>query len=191
MRKKTESNLLKHKSMAYELIKRDYIYRGKILDLSKSRFESATKGEVEIEIVHHNGGAGALPVFVDKTIALVHQWRYPLGRYSLEICAGRIEPGQTAEMAARRELEEEVGLRAASLTKVCEFYVAPGYCEERIYTYLATGLEESAQSLDDDEEIEVVRLPFAEALSLIRAREIDDAKSIITLLMAAPLIENM
>lgn len=191
MRKKTESNLLKHKSMAYELIKRDYIYRGKILDLSKSRFESATKGEVEIEIVHHNGGAGALPVFVDKTIALVRQWRYPLGRYSLEICAGRIEPGQTAEMAARRELEEEVGLRAASLTKVCEFYVAPGYCEERIYTYLATGLEESAQSLDDDEEIEVVRLPFAEALSLIRAREIDDAKSIITLLMAAPLIENM
>ena len=155
------------------------------------RFESATKGEVEIEIVHHNGGAGALPVFVDKTIALVRQWRYPLGRYSLEICAGRIEPGQTAEMAARRELEEEVGLRAASLTKVCEIYVAPGYCEERIYTYLATGLEESAQSLDDDEEIEVVRLPFAEALSLIRAREIDDAKSIITLLMAAPLIENM
>lgn len=191
MRKKTESNLLKHKSMAYELIKRDYIYRGKILDLSKSRFESATKGEVEIEIVHHNGGAGALPVFVDKTIALVRQWRYPLGRYSLEICAGRIEPGQTAEMAARRELEEEVGLRAASLTKLCEFNVAPGYCEERIYTYLATGLEESAQSLDDDEEIEVVRLPFAEALSLIRAREIDDAKSIITLLMAAPLIENM
>lgn len=191
MRKKTESNLLKHKSMAYELIKRDYIYRGKILDLSKSRFESATKGEVEIEIVHHNGGAGALPVFVDKTIALVHQWRYPLGRYSLEICAGRIEPGQTAEMAARRELEEEVGLRAAGLTKLCEFNVAPGYCEERIHTYLARGLEESAQSLDDDEEIEVVRLPFAEALSLIRAREIDDAKSIITLLMAAPLIENM
>ena len=177
--------------MAYELIKRDYLYRGKILDLSKSRFESATKGEVEIEIVHHNGGAGALPVFEDKTVALVRQWRYPLGRYSLEISAGRIEPGQTPELAARRELEEEVGLRATTLTELCEFYIAPGYCEERLYTYLATGLEESAQSLDDDEEIEVVRMPFAEALSLVHSREIDDAKSIITLLMAAPLIERM
>ena len=177
--------------MAYELIKRDYIYRGKVLDLSKSRFESATKGEVELEVVHHNGGSGVLPIFEDKTIALVRQWRYPTGRHSLEICAGRIEPGQTPELAARRELEEEAGLRAASLSKLCDFYVAPGYCEERIYVYLATGLEESTQSLDDDEEIEVIRLPFATALDLVLSREIDDAKSIITILMAAPLIENM
>ena len=188
---KTESNLLKNKRMAYELIKRDYIYRGKILDLSRSRFESATRGEVEIEIVHHNGGAGALPVFEDGSIALVRQWRYPLGRYSLEISAGRIEPGQTPEQAAVRELEEEVGYRARTLAKLCEFNVAPGYCEERIYVYLATGLEESRQSLDDDEEIEVVRLPFADALDLVRSREIDDAKSIIALMLAAPMIERM
>jgi ADP-ribose pyrophosphatase len=177
--------------MAHELVKRDYIYRGKILDLSNSRFVSATKGEVDIEIVHHNGGSGTLPVFEDRSVALVRQWRYPLNRYSLEICAGRIEPGQTPEMAALRELEEEVGYRATTLTKLCEFNVAPGYCEERIYIYVATGLQESAQNLDDDEEIEVIRLPFGDALDLVRAREIDDAKSIIALLMAAPLIEKM
>ena len=177
--------------MAHELIKREYVYRGRILDLSKSRFMSEGKGEVEIEIVHHNGGVGALPVFEDKTVALVRQWRYPLGRYSLEIAAGRIEPGQTPEQAALRELEEEVGYRAGNLTKLCEFYVAPGYCEERLFVYLATDLEESAQSLDDDEEIEVIRLPFTQALDLIGSREIDDAKSIITLLSAAPYIEAL
>ena len=132
---------------------------------------------------------GALPIFEDKTIALVRQWRYALSRYSLEIAAGRIEPGQSPEQAALRELEEEVGYRARNLTKLCQFYVAPGYSEELLHVYLATELEESNQNLDDDEEIEVIRLPFSKALDLVRAGEIDDAKSIITLLSAAPLIE--
>lgn len=174
--------------MAHELINRNYIYRGKILDLSLSRFASEAKGEVELEIVHHNGGAGTLPLFEDGTVALVRQWRYPFGRYSLEIAAGRIEPGHTPGETAARELEEEMGLRARDLRKLGEFNVAPGYCEERLFVYLATGIEPSKQNLDDDEEIEVVRMPFAEALALVHSGEIDDAKSIITLLLAAPLI---
>src|ERR1700720_3988649 len=104
--------------MSHELIGREYIYRGRILDLSLSRFNSEAKGAVEIEIVHHNGGAGTLPVFDDSSIALVRQWRYPLGRYSLEIAAGRIEPGHTPEETAARELEEELGYRAAKLRKI-------------------------------------------------------------------------
>src|SRR5262245_33857494 len=127
--------------MSHELIKRDYIYKGKILELSISRFTTESKGEVEIEIVHHNGGAGALPLFEDGSVALVKQWRYPLGRYSLEISAGRIERGHTPEQTAARELEEEMGYRARELRKIGEFNVAPGYCEERIFVYLATGLE--------------------------------------------------
>ena len=149
---------------------------------------SEAKGEVDIEIVHHNGGAGTLPLFEDGSVALVRQWRYPLGRYSLEIAAGRIEPGHSPEETAARELEEELGYRALELRKIGEFNVAPGYCNERIFLYLATGLKESAQNLDDDEEIEVVKLPFEEALARVCAGEIDDAKSIIMLLLAAPLI---
>jgi len=174
--------------MAHELIERNYKYRGKVVDLSLSRFMSLAKGEVTIEVVHHNGGAAAIPLFEDGTIALVRQWRYPRGRYSLEIAAGRIEPGDTPEHTAARELEEELGLRAANLTKLSEFDVAPGYCEERIFVYLATGLAGSAQNLDDDEEIEAVRIPFAEALNLVRRGEIDDAKSIIGLLAASAII---
>ncbi|MFY9557452.1 MAG: NUDIX hydrolase [Blastocatellia bacterium] len=176
--------------MTHELIKRDYVYRGKILDLSLSHFMSEAKGQVEIEIVHHNGGAGTLPLFEDGTVALVRQWRYPLGRYSLEIAAGRIEPGHTPEETAARELEEELGYQARELRRIGEFNVAPGYCEERIFVYLATGLEASAQNLDDDEEIEVVRMTFAEALTRVRSGEIDDAKSIITILLAAPFVQS-
>jgi len=150
---------------------------------------SEAKGEVEIEIVHHNGGAGTLPLFEDGDVALVRQWRYPLGRYSLEIAAGRIEPGHSAEETAARELEEELGYRASELRKIGEFNVAPGYCEERIFVYVAMGLEPCEQSLDDDEEIDVVRMPFAEALARVKSGEIDDAKSIITLLLAARLID--
>lgn len=176
--------------MTHELIQRDYKYKGRVLDLSVSRFVSARSGEVDIEVVHHNGGAGALAVFDDGTVALVRQWRYPLGRYSLEISAGRIEPGQRPAETAARELEEEMGLRATELIKLSEFQVAPGYSEERIWVYLARGLESCSQRLDDDEEIDVVRMPFAEALAKVRSGEIDDAKTIITLLLAAPLCEE-
>ena len=185
---RTHTSRLRGFAMSHELINRNYIHHGKVFDVSLSRFNSEAKGEVEIEVVHHNGGAGALPLFEDGSIALVRQWRYPLGRYSLEICAGRIEPGQTPEETAARELEEELGYRAHELRKIGEFNVAPGYCNERLFLYLATGLEQSAQNLDDDEEIEVVRMPFEDALARLRAGEIDDAKSIIMLLLAAPLI---
>ena len=176
--------------MPRELIKREYVHRGKILDLSRSRFMSEGKGEVEIEIVHHNGGAGALPLFEDGAVALVRQWRYPLGRYSLEIAAGRIEPGHSPEETAARELEEELGYRANELRKLGEFFIAPGYCEERLFVFLASGLEASRQNLDDDEEIEVVRMPFAEALARVHSGEIDDAKSIIAILLARPFVDS-
>jgi len=128
-------------------------------------------------------------LFEDRTTALVRQWRYPMGRYSLEIAAGRIEPGDTPEHTAARELEEELGLRAEAFRKLAEFSVAPGYCEERIHVYLATGLVKSAQNLDDDEEIESVQMPLAEALRLVRTGEIDDAKSIVGLLTAASVLD--
>jgi ADP-ribose pyrophosphatase len=176
--------------MSHELIHREYIHRGRILDLSQSRFMSLAKGEVEIEIVHHNGGAGALPLFEDGSVALVRQWRYPLGRYSLEIAAGRIEPGGSPDETAARELEEELGFRARDLRRLGEFFIAPGYCEERLFVYLASDLEPSRQNLDDDEEIEVVRMPFAEALARVHSGEIDDAKSIITILLATPFVHS-
>jgi ADP-ribose pyrophosphatase len=175
--------------MARDLTGRDYIYKGKILALSLSRFRTPEGGGVTIEVVHHSGGAGALPLFDDGTLALVRQWRYPINKYSLEIPAGRIEQGHDPEETAARELEEELGYRAGELRKIGEFNVAPGYCEERVYVYLATGLVESAQNLDEDEEIEVVRMTFDEALRMVESGEIDDAKTVVALLRAYALLK--
>jgi ADP-ribose pyrophosphatase len=176
--------------MARDLTGRDYIYEGKIVALSLSRFRTPEGGDVTIEVVHHSGGAGALPLFDDGTLALVRQWRYPINKYSLEIPAGRIERGHGPEETAARELEEELGYRAGELRKISEFNVAPGYCEERVYVYLATGLVESAQNLDEDEEIEVVRMTFDEALRMVESGEIDDAKTVVALLRAYALLKS-
>src|SRR5690349_8662817 len=170
--------------MTHELVKRDYIYKGRILDLSVSRFVSARSGEVDIEIVHHNGGAGALAVYDDGTVALVRQWRYALGRYSLEISAGRIEPGHSPAETAERELEEEMGLRAREFIPLSAFVVARGYCEDVISVYLARVVESFAQGLDDDDELEVLRMPPAETVANVQSDEIDDVKTNITRLHA-------
>lgn len=174
--------------MKHELKKSESIYKGKILDISVDYFELDDGREVPIEIIHHNGGACIVPLFDDGRIGLVRQWRYVLDRYSLEIPAGRIELGDSPEATAARELEEEFGYRADSFTKLSEFYVAPGYCREKIHLFLAKGLEQSSQNLDEDEEIEIVTLGLEEAMSKVHCGEIDDAKSIIALHLVSSLM---
>ncbi|HJS24299.1 MAG TPA: NUDIX hydrolase [Pyrinomonadaceae bacterium] len=149
-----------------------------------------TVGEGELtyqrEVVHHNGSAVIVPVFDDGTVALVRQYRHPAVRYLLEVPAGTLAKGERPEIGAARELKEELGLVAARLEKLSEFFVSPGFCEEKMWVYLATELSEGEQALEDDEIIDVVRLPIAEALEMITSGEIEDAKTIIGLMLAAP-----
>ncbi|MEO7539767.1 MAG: NUDIX hydrolase, partial [Pyrinomonadaceae bacterium] len=140
--------------------------------------------EYEREIVVHRGSAVIVPVFGDETVAFVRQYRHAVGDYMLEIPAGGIEEGETFEQAALRELEEEVGVTASKIELLSEFYVSPGFLTEKMYLYLATGLTETTQNLDHDEAIEIERLTFADAFQQIRIDEIQDAKTIIGLLLA-------
>lgn len=165
------------------VVSQQVVYEGRVFGISITEALSAAGNPMKVEIVHHPGGASAIPVNREGKIALVRQYRFPPQRFCLEIPAGRIDPGDTPLEAARRELEEEVGVRAHRMELVCEFYPTPGYCEERLYIYLATELEETRQHLDRDEEIEVYWVAFDEALELVRRGEIDDAKTIIALLM--------
>ena len=127
-----------------------------------------------------------IPVFDDGTVALVRQYRHPAVRYLLEAPAGTLADRERPEAGAARELEEELGLVAERLEKLSEFFVSPGFLEEKMCVYLATGLTEGKQLLDEDEILEVVRLPIAEALEMITSGEIQDAKTIIGLMLAAP-----
>jgi len=137
------------------------------------------------EVVRHNGGAGVVACFADGSVALVRQYRHPTRSYVLELPAGRIEAGEGPDVCAARELEEELGVVAGRMELLSEFYTTPGFCAERLWVYLATDLRETARRHEEDEIIEVVRLPFARALGMVASGEIEDAKTIIGLLVAA------
>jgi ADP-ribose diphosphatase len=138
------------------------------------------------EVVHHPGSAVILPAFDDGSIAMVRQYRHPAVKYLLELPAGTLNEKERPEEGAARELEEELGVVAGKMEKLSEFFVSPGFCEEKMWLYLATELTETRQRLEDDEMIEVVRLPIDRALQMITGGEIEDAKTIIGLMLAAP-----
>jgi ADP-ribose pyrophosphatase len=168
----------------FEIIESRKVFQGLVFDVAA---DTVREGEITYvrEVVRHPGSAVIIPVFADETVALVRQYRHPAGRYLLEIPAGSLDDGETPEAGAARELEEELGFRAGVLEKLSEFYVSPGFLEEKMWLFLATELTETAQRLDEDEIVEVVRLPFASALQMISSGEIEDAKTIIGLLLAA------
>jgi ADP-ribose diphosphatase len=156
----------------------------------KVTVDTVREGEVtwQREVVHHHGSAVIVPVHDDGTVSLVRQYRHPAVRYLLEVPAGTLAEGERPETGAARELEEELGLIAARLEKLSEFFVSPGFLEEKMWVYLATDLSEGKQSLDDDEILDIVRLPISDALEMITSGEIQDAKTIIGLMLAAPRI---
>ncbi|MBD0372510.1 MAG: NUDIX hydrolase [Pyrinomonadaceae bacterium] len=169
---------------APEVLASEEVYHGRVFDVSvyTVRENDLT---YKREVVHHPGGASVVAVFEDATLALVRQYRHPTVRYLLELPAGRLAPPERPEECAARELEEEIGVRAAQLEKLAEFFTTPGFCEEKLWVYLATGLIETAQNLEGDEQIEIVRVTFERAFEMIADGEIEDAKTIIGIQMAA------
>jgi ADP-ribose pyrophosphatase len=163
------------------------VFDGSVFDVT---VDTVKEGDLvyQRDVVRHPGSAVIVPVFDDGTVALVRQYRHPAVRYLLEIPAGTLDQDERPEVGAARELEEELGVVAGKLEKLSEFFVSPGFCEEKMWVYLATDLTETAQRLDDDELIEVVRLSLEEALEMISDGEIEDAKTIIGLMLAAPRI---
>jgi ADP-ribose pyrophosphatase len=161
------------------------VFDGRVFNVT---VDTVSEGELtyQREVVHHNGSAVIVPVFENGTVALVRQYRHPAVRFLLEVPAGTLAKGERPEIGAARELKEELGLVATSLEKLSEFFVSPGFCEEKMWVYLATELSEGEQALEDDEILDVVRLPIADALEMITSGEIQDAKTIIGLMLAAP-----
>ena len=169
--------------MKTETISSEKIYEGKVFDLYK---DTVKEGDSEYtrEIIKHHGSAVIVPVFADKKVALVKQYRHPAKDYLYEIPAGTVNRGESPETGAKRELEEEIGVTCKNIEKLSEFYVSPGFLTEKMHVFLAQDFTETAQNFDDDENIEVEKFTFEEAFELIRTNEIQDAKTIIGLIMA-------
>ncbi len=163
------------------------IYKGRILSLRVDTVKLANGAQAKREIVEHN--ASVVIVALDglgKTV-LVRQFRKPTGDFLLEATAGTLEDGEDPDVCAARELEEETGFVADSIKRIGSFWIAPGFCTEYMYAYLATGLRRGNVNPDEDEDIEVVKVPLAQVPEMIRSGEIKDGKSIAALLMVLSL----
>lgn len=176
-----------HQPEAPKIVDSTKVFTGRVFSVT---VDTVQEGNViyQREVVHHPGSAVIIPVFADDTVALVKQYRHPAVRYLLEAPAGTLNDRESPDVGAARELEEELGLIAGRLEKLSEFFVSPGFCEEKMWVYLATELTTATQRLEDDEILEVVRIPFSQALEMITDGEIEDAKTIIGLMLAAPRI---
>ncbi|HEU4759339.1 MAG TPA: NUDIX hydrolase [Dehalococcoidia bacterium] len=161
------------------------IYEGRIVNLREDTVELDDGRRALREVVEHADVVAIVPLDEAGRVVMVRQYRLPVAQALLEVPAGGVEPGESVEEAAQRELQEETDLRAAELQRLGGFYVSPGYCTELIHVLLATGLSESAAEADPDEQITVERVPLAAALRLVEAGEVRDSKSIIGLLWAA------
>ncbi|MGH9172827.1 MAG: NUDIX hydrolase, partial [Vicinamibacterales bacterium] len=133
-------------------------------------------------VVEHPGAVAILPVHADGTIVLVRQFRYAVGRALLEVPAGTREPGEPDEATARRELREEVGLEAERIELLARFFISPGWCNEELVAFRATGLREIGAQPEQDEQLEIVQIAPADLPTLIANGEIADAKTITAVL---------
>lgn len=160
------------------------IYRGRTFDVDVDRVRLPNGREMELELVHHRGAAAVVPVTDDGAVLLVRQYRYATGGWLLEVPAGKLDGGEPPEACARRECEEETGFRPTRLEPLGWIWTTPGFADEKIWLYLATGLEEASQILEDDEVLSLERVPLAEAVEKAFRGEIHDSKSAIALMRA-------
>jgi ADP-ribose diphosphatase len=160
------------------------IHEGRIVRLREDTVELEDGRTALREVVEHDEVVGIVPLDSEGNVILVRQFRLPAQEILLEIPAGGVDAGESAEEAAQRELQEETGYRAAQLDRLAGFFVSPGYCTEFIHVFLATGLSESVIAADDDENIALERMPLAQAVQLIQSGHIKDGKSIVGLLLA-------
>lgn len=139
-------------------------------------------GSVQYQIARPNDAVVLLPLLDAEHVVLIRNLRHGVNKVLWELPAGTLEAGEDPAMCAGRELIEETGYEAARLTQLLSFYTCPGFCTERLTAFLAEGLSESAQDLDETEHIEPKVVTMGEAMAMVRDHRIEDAKTIATLL---------
>jgi ADP-ribose diphosphatase len=157
------------------------IYTGKVITLNVDRVTLPNGVDVDLETIRHPGAAAVVPIKEDGTVVLIRQFRHAAGGYIYEIPAGKLHAGEEPLVCAARELEEEIGYRAASFELLSSIFTAPGFADEVIHVYKATGLTEGRQQLDADEVLEIVEMSLSDAIDKVIDGTIRDAKTIVGL----------
>ncbi|MBL0938838.1 MAG: NUDIX hydrolase [Gemmatimonadaceae bacterium] len=165
------------------------VYSGRIIsvDLDTVRFPDGSTGK--LEMIRHPGASAVVPVLRadedDPEVVLIRQYRYAAEQFLYEIPAGRLDPGETPEQCAARELQEETGYRAARIERLFTMYTTPGFTDEKIHLFLATDLTAGDAAREADEFMELVPTRLSAALTMIEQGAIQDAKTALALFYAA------
>ncbi|MBI5972541.1 ADP-ribose diphosphatase [Staphylococcus caledonicus] len=160
---------------------RTVIYNGKIIDLEIHDVELPDGNTSKRELVYHNGAVAVCAITPENEVLLVKQYRKPVEKPLLELPAGKLEEDEEREEAAKRELEEETGYIAKDLELITNMYGSPGFSNEKLTIYFADQLSEGTLNLDDDEFVELHKVPVKDIKALLDSNEIEDAKTIIGL----------
>jgi ADP-ribose pyrophosphatase len=173
-----------------ESIRSRRTFDGRLVKVDLDTLRAPDGREFDLEIVRHPGAVAVVPLLSDPgspdpSVLLLEQYRYAAGGIIWEIPAGTLEPGEDPEECARRELREETGASADHVEHLTTIYTTPGFTDERIHLYLATGLTAGEPNHEGDEFIKVKPLPITQILEMIRDGRIVDAKSIAALLWVA------
>lgn len=164
------------------LKERKLLFKGARFDVGEVEIENNKGKRVSRQMIFHPGAVVILPLIDAEKVVFIRNERYAVGKTLWELPAGTLEPDEAPDDTARRELIEETGYSAAQMTPLTRFYTTPGFCNEIMYAYAATGLAHVGQRLEDSEKIEVKILPWNEILPMIKKGEICDGKTISTLL---------
>ena len=177
-------------SLSEPTIESKRIYEGSIINVRVDTVRLPNGNTATREVVEHSQAVCIVPIDDDGNVVLVRQYRKPAEEALLEVPAGGVEEGEVSEEAVLRELQEEIGYTAGKLVHLSSFWVAPGWATEFMHAYLATELTPSRLDPDEDEIIQVVRVPFDEAVAMLKTGEIKDGKTISSLLLAQPILRT-
>lgn len=166
------------------------VYRGRLLHVLEDTVRLPDGKTAVREYIRHPGAVMMVPLLDERTVILVRQFRYPVGRHLIEIPAGKMEPGEEPLQTARRELIEECGYEARTWQHLTTIHPCIGYSDERIELFLARDLTYVGHALDDGEFLEIVPVTLVEALSWVREGKITEIKAIIGLMWAEKIINE-
>lgn len=168
----------------------DYRFKGRIINLRVDEALLPNGATATREVVEHNGGICVVPITEKGEVLMVEQYRYPYGEVIMEIPAGKRDGDEEPLEGGKRELREETGAVAENYTFLGELYPTPGYCGEVIYMYLATGLSYGETDPDEDEFLNVKKIPLEKAVEMIMKGEIKDAKTQTAILKVERMLKN-
>jgi ADP-ribose pyrophosphatase len=175
--------------MTYDILNQKTVYNGPIFSIDRIELSLPDQHARQYDLVQIQNAVTILPIDEDGNVHFVRQYRMGSASFLLELPAGKMEAGETAQITAEREIREEIGMAANKMQPLGKFFVSPGYSTEYMYTFLATGLYADPLDPDVDEFLNVVKIPLAEAIREIQSGKIEDGKTLAVFMQALPYLK--